>query len=289
MRSFLTSALAASLLSLFACNLSPPLFANAAGVHEKSPSLAGPLGKDCLQGSKYTGEPKGKNLTIAGMPTYVSEASRHGDHSSGNGVAKVIMFFSDVFGPFYINNELLQDYFASKGFHVLGPDYFFGDPIQNHDGEAGFNQTEWMDKSIQQADANLPGWITKVKETYGPNAKYSAVGYCFGAPHAMNIGASDDVVATAFAHPAFLTEDHFNLLRKPLLMSCAETDVTFPTESLRRSHDLLSQQNATYHLQIFSNTTHGFATRSDPEDPNSTWAKEQSAKSVVEWFNRFSV
>ncbi|TFK21071.1 alpha/beta-hydrolase [Coprinopsis marcescibilis] len=260
-----------------------PLFANAASAHEKSPSLAGPLDKDCLQGSKYTGEPKGRNLTIAGVQTYVSEASRHGGHWSGNGGAKVIIFFSDVFGPFYINNELLQDYFASKGFHVLGPDYF-GDPIQNHGGETGFNQTEWLEKSVQQADTKLPGWITKVRGTYVSNAKYSAVGYCFGAPYAMNIGATGDVVAsTRFAHPAFLTEDHFNRLTSEV-----ETDVTFPPESLRRSHDLLSQQNATYHLQVFSNTTHGFATRSDPEDPNSTWAKEQSAKSVVEWFNRFS-
>ncbi|TFK23903.1 alpha/beta-hydrolase [Coprinopsis marcescibilis] len=275
MRSILASALAACHLHIFSSNVSPSFFVNAA----TSPSLAGPMGKECLEGSKYTGQTKGRNMTIAGVPTYVLV-----------NVTKVIMYFPDIFGPFYINNELLQDHFASQGFHVLSPDYFFGDPVQNHDGEPGFNQTEWLDKSVQQANDSVPGWIRAVRELYGPNAKYSAVGYCFGAPYAMNVGATDDVVATAFAHPGLLTEDHFYRLTKPLLMSCAvETDFTFSTEALRRSHDILTETNATYHLQVFSGTIHGFTTRSDPNVPNSVWAKEQSAKSVVNWFNRFSV
>lgn len=66
-------------------------------------------------------------------------------------------------------------------------------------------------------------------------------GYCFGAPFVMDICATDKVKAGAFAHPAFLNEEHFRNLKRsyfsfyfhcviintliillgPLLLSCA--------------------------------------------------------------------
>ncbi|TFK21082.1 alpha/beta-hydrolase [Coprinopsis marcescibilis] len=259
------------------------LFPSAAfGDSVASPILAGSIGKDCVEGAVHSGHALGKNISIADVPTYFAEPA------SEPAVKKVILFLSDVYSPFYINNQLLQDEFASNGFYVLGIDYFFGDPIQDNQGRPGFNQTAWFNKSRKQAEESLPKWLAAVRQIYGADAKYGAVGYCFGAPYALELGATENVIASAFAHPSGLTEDHFNKLKKPLLLSCAETDSSFPTASLRRASDILAQRKATYHLQIFSGTTHGFATRADPTIPNAVWAKEQSAKSVVEWFNRFS-
>jgi hypothetical protein len=96
------------------------------------------------------------------------------------------------------------------GYHVLGIDYFFGDPIQNHDGEVGFNRTAWINKSRQQATDSLPKWTEQVKKDVGADAKFTAVGksfqwlywrilekinemdvigYCFGAPYSMDASA----------------------------------------------------------------------------------------------------
>ncbi|TFK21084.1 alpha/beta-hydrolase [Coprinopsis marcescibilis] len=240
----------------------------------QSSSLARDYGPDCLEGFTYSGRVQGKNITIAGVPTYSARPSKN------SGTKKVIMFFPDVFGPFYVNNELLQDQFASQGYHVFGIDYFFGDPIQIAQTRPNFNQTEWILKSVQQAAESVPRWIEGVRQLHGANSKYNAVGYCFGAPYAMDIGSTDKVVATAFAHPSALNEEHFRRLTK--------ADTAFPVESVRRAHDILSANNASYHLQVFSGVTHGFAIRSDPENSNAVWAKEESAKSVIEWFNRFS-
>jgi len=198
------------------------------------------------------------------------------------------LFLADVFGPFYINAQLLQDYYASYGFIVLGIDYFFGDPIHLHTDEANFDRGAWMAKSREQAKAAFPKWIQGVRDIYGTDAVYSAVGYCFGGPFALELATTDNVVAAAFAHPAFLNEDHFKKLTKPLLLSCAETDHTFPVESRRRAEDILFEIKATYHLQLFSGVTHGFGTRGDPEVENSRWAKEKSAHEIIDWFIRFS-
>ncbi|KAF6745240.1 Alpha/Beta hydrolase protein [Ephemerocybe angulata] len=250
-----------------------------------SPTLAGPIGPHCTQGTKLVGRGIGSNITIADVPTYFTSPTV----APGEGQPKkVLLFYSDVYGAFHTNNQLLQDYFATQGFYVLGIDYFFGDPIQAHDGEVGWNQAAWFQKSRQQAADALPKWIAAVREQYGSDAKYSAAGYCFGGIYAVQAGASDDFVAAAFAHPAELTEDHFNQLKKPLLLSCAETDATFPTPSRNRAADILAKNKARYHLQVFSGTVHGFATRGDPADENALWAMEESRRSIAQWFNRFS-
>jgi hypothetical protein len=71
--------------------------------------LAGPIEKHCIEGAKYEGTARGKNVTFAGVPTYVSKPA-----PSPAKTKRVILFFY-VYGPFYENNFLLQDHFASKG------------------------------------------------------------------------------------------------------------------------------------------------------------------------------
>jgi hypothetical protein len=76
--------------------------------------IAHPHCEDCFTGVKHSGDPVGHTVEIANIPTYVSEpplsiVATHG------GPKKVVLFFSDVYGPFYVNNQLLQDYFASQG------------------------------------------------------------------------------------------------------------------------------------------------------------------------------
>ncbi|KAL0057822.1 hypothetical protein AAF712_015522 [Marasmius tenuissimus] len=249
-----------------------------------SATLAGPPTSDhCVSGVKHSGNPAGKQITIANVPTYISEPK-----DVQGGVKKVILFYADVWGPFHINNQLLQDYFAENGFIVVGIDYFLGDPIGLHTDEAGFNRDAWFSKSRAQAERLIPGWLEAVRQQYGTSAKYSAVGYCFGGPYAMDIAASDFAVAAAFAHPAALTEDHFRKVKKPLFLSCAEDDHTFPLASRRRGEDILVEIKANYTIQVFSGVSHGFAARGDPQVADIRWAKEESARGIITWFKRFS-
>ena len=67
----------------------------------------------------------------------------------------------------------------------------------------------------------------------------------------------------AFAHPSYLTEAHFEKVKLPLLLSCAETDMTFPTPSRTRAVEILTERKIEYYLQVFSGVGHGFAIRGD--------------------------
>lgn len=248
-----------------------------------SPTLAAAPGDCCLTSFKHIGTATGATTTFAGTNTYVSEPKE-----ALTGPKKVILFFADVFGPFNLNNQLVQDHFARCGFTVLGPDYFFGDPIGGHLEEAGWDRAAWMAKSRKNADECVPRWLEAVKEKYGNDAKYSAVGYCFGAPYTVNTAATGLLVAAAFAHPAFLDESHFEKIKAPLLMSCAEVDHTFPLDARRRAEDILVQRKCQYHIQVFSGVEHGFASKGNLQDPNVCWAKEESARGIAQWFQRFS-
>ncbi|TFK63056.1 alpha/beta-hydrolase [Pluteus cervinus] len=248
--------------------------------------LAGPPGDHCITGFKHTGTPVGKAIEVAGVPTYLSEPPT-GSTTEG-APKKVVLYFADVHGPLYVNCQLLQDYFASHGYHVLGIDYFLGDPIHIHTDDPNFDRQAWIAKSRKQAAELVPKWVEAVREIYGADARYSGVGYCFGGPPVLELATTGKLVAAAFAHPASLTEDHFTNLKAPLLLSCAETDKSFPAESRRRAEDLLIEAKAQYHIQVFAGVSHGFAVRGNPDNENERWAKEESARSIIGWFNRFS-
>ena len=73
----------------------------------ESKVLAHPPGDHCVTGVKHTGDPQGKIEEINGVETYVAFPS-----SKAKGV---ILFYADVFGPLYVNNMLIMDYFAEQG------------------------------------------------------------------------------------------------------------------------------------------------------------------------------
>jgi hypothetical protein len=75
----------------------------------QSTVLAGrPLAGDCcVKGVEHFGEPSGETITIAGIQTYTPKHLPPKDSSShvDNLDKKIILYFADVFGLFYINAQ----------------------------------------------------------------------------------------------------------------------------------------------------------------------------------------
>ncbi|KAH7913222.1 dienelactone hydrolase [Hygrophoropsis aurantiaca] len=245
-----------------------------------SPVLAGAPGSCCITGVKHTGTPMGRTEQIGGMETYVSELP-----TQKTSRTNIILFFADVFGPMWINNKLVQDFFAVQGFTVLGPDYFFGFGVVNH--PKGYDTNGWISTAVKPAWDAFSAWIDAVKKYLNhiplpvfksgtENVTYCAVGYCFGGPFVMHLAAEDWITACAMAHPAFLEESHFEKQK--------EADENFPTESRHRAEAIMAEHKGTYYFQLFSHVNHGFAVRIELE----CWAKEESARAVKEWFVRFT-
>jgi hypothetical protein len=78
-------------------------------------ALAGPISDCCVKTVQHAGQPRGNKVEIAGIPTYVTGPT---SPTTGTGAKRVVLYFPDVFGPFYLNGQLLQDYYAAQGAQV---------------------------------------------------------------------------------------------------------------------------------------------------------------------------
>jgi len=149
--------------------------------------------------------------------------------------------------------------------------------VQNylHRLDQGYSiDNDFVPSKLDRAKQITPPWIEAVREQFGTSdTKWVTVGYCFGAPFVVDLLAEDWVLSHlrittgAFAHPAILNEDHFYNLKLPLLLSCSGVDHTFPLEFRHRAEDILIEIKATYHIQLFSGLSHGFALRGNLDDP----------------------
>ncbi|KAJ7910094.1 dienelactone hydrolase [Mycena leptocephala] len=253
------------------------------------PVLAKPPGDCCT--------PTGKFITIADVNTYIAHPPNQAQEN------RVILYFPDVWGiDTFTNGQLLCDYYASQGTQCLIANQFFVqltmDPVHLHrksrgdvTTEPGFDFEAWKAKHMAFAAVAVPKWIDALKAQFGtPETKYAVVGYCFGAPYVMDAlsESSSTACVGAFGHPAFLNESHFKIVPvKPLFLSCAETDHTFPAPARHRAEELLTTGKRTFYIQLFSGVEHGFALRGNMDDAYERFTKEESANGIVRWFTKF--
>ncbi|KAF2212747.1 hypothetical protein CERZMDRAFT_111797 [Cercospora zeae-maydis SCOH1-5] len=253
--------------------------------------IAHPSAACCVSGKIHSGDPKGRTENILDVETYIATP----DPSKANG--NIILYFPDIFALF-TNSKLMMDGWAEAGYLVLGPDYFRGDAIYKHkkdlhdpNDNPTFDFSAWLAKHREFSHPFVPKWVEEVKKQYGkPETKFVCTGYCYGAPYVCDQLSDKGIcVAGAFAHPAFLQEEHFENIKKPLFLSCAEIDQTFPKELRRRAVDILDEKKVRYQVQVFQGVSHGFALRGDMDDKWQRYAKEASFQGILDWFDWWSV
>ncbi|EUC28987.1 hypothetical protein COCCADRAFT_107727 [Bipolaris zeicola 26-R-13] len=247
--------------------------------------LAKPAGLCCLKGSIHSGQPQGKTEQIDGVETYIATP----DPKIANG--NVLLFFPDAFG-LYVNSHLMMDAFASCGYLTLGVDYFLGDPVWKHTWsplkDTSFDMNAWKEKHHKSSEEIAAKWTAAVMSRYGTSekTKFACVGYCWGARIVCQQLSKDGICKVgAIAHPSFMNESHVSAVEAPLYIAAPSTDSLFLPDARARTVEILTQSEKNFNMQIFSNVTHGFATRGNLTDSYEKWAKEQCFENFVEWFD----
>ncbi|EJU04300.1 alpha/beta-hydrolase [Dacryopinax primogenitus] len=233
-----------------------------------------------MQAVKHEGTTVGEKEEIAGIPCYVS-------YPPSKSTEKVILFCCDVFGPWYKNNQLLMDFFATGGYTVVAPDYFGGEKLEEIREAPGFDFGGWVTPHRAKAESYLDKFVPAMKEKFNGKA-YGVVGYCFGGKDVVDSLKKGWATAGATCHPAFITEEALGGLdKRAIFFSCSEIDHTFPAEGRHKAEEILAKNKIPYHFQLFADVAHGFAIRGDMSDENQRWAKETSAWSLLSWFDRW--
>ena len=79
-------------------------------------TIANSPGQCCLKSVEHTGTARGTIEKIAGVDTYISRPANLGEDR------RIILFFADVYGPFFLNSQLIMDYWASHGIRKVWSD-----------------------------------------------------------------------------------------------------------------------------------------------------------------------
>ncbi|PSN68844.1 alpha/beta-hydrolase [Corynespora cassiicola Philippines] len=192
---------------------------------------------DCFRGGKATGDPQGTTTTLHGVSTYIAGPPDFQPKS-----ASTIIYFTDAFGPTFLNNKLLADAYASgTGLSVLVPDLIPGgaisaDALELMDG-AGASVSLfdipgqlWRAWSVARVLSHFapflwrayPSYRTctqpcvefarKVRAEMPEGAKLGVAGFCWGGYQALALsamaavdGGEDRLVDAEFcAHPSAL-------------------------------------------------------------------------------------
>lgn len=92
----------------------------------KETPLSKPCTKDCWIAVKHSGTPVGSFEEIGGLNTYVSlpPADSKYIHAKAGGeggveYGRVLLWFPDVHSATFLNNQLVMDWFASRGASFL--------------------------------------------------------------------------------------------------------------------------------------------------------------------------
>lgn len=234
-----------------------------------------PPGECCTSCNIHEGTPFGKYETVHGLDTYVV-----GDSSS-----RLIVILTDIFGYKLNNTLLLADQFSKAGYKVLIPDILKNDPFDS--GKEDLQS--WFPRHVPDITKPIvDGFLKALREEVGKNVFIGAVGYCFGAKYAVQHIAEDGVVdVAAIAHPSFVSIEEVAAIKKPIIISAAQTDQIFTTELRHETEAKLVEIGARFQIDLFSGVEHGFAVRGDILNPAVKYSKEKTLADQIKFFSLF--
>ncbi|KAJ7178605.1 alpha/beta-hydrolase [Mycena crocata] len=224
-----------------------------------------------------TAKPKGNNVTINGVLTYVSLPKKKYDPTIA------LLLLTDVFGLPSPDNLLLADEWAAAGFQTYAPDYLNGDAIPP-DGDF----TEWL---VNHGEAQTtPPLLAVIKALKAHGVKQIAVtGYCFGGLYATRLVQNNTVTVGTMAHPSLLgVPSDFDLIKGvshvPVEINNAELDTGFtPAVAAQTDALMVGQYAPGYSRKQFDGVAHGFAVRANASDPVQVAAKQGVFDTSLAW------
>ncbi|AGO12065.1 AaceriADR406Wp [[Ashbya] aceris (nom. inval.)] len=229
----------------------------------------------CVKGARHEGDSAGRLCEVYGLETYEVGAG-----------TRVIVVLTDIYGHRFKNVQLIADQIAEAGYRVLVPDILQGDAVERLDGSVNFG--EWLERHGPAVTGKIVAeYMQRVRE--GGASFVGVTGYCFGAKYAVQqVGPDGYADACAVAHPSFLELEEVARVRKPILISAAETDPQFPAETRWAAEKELAGIGATYQIDLFSGVTHGFAVRGDLAEEAVRYAMGKVVGDQICWMGRFA-
>ena len=212
-----------------------------------------------------TAPPQSQNITLGSMNTL--------QIGSGN---KLLLYLMDING-WAPPAVALATAYATAGFNVFMPDYFFG-----YNG-----RTCGCDVDSTTGLARLA--VADLRKMY-PGRQIFSTGYCWGGGVGLRLASGDNQVdAAAVAHASSVTSAVFNATVAPVFAAMPQNDAGFNVQvpsfmaSLTCTGPTCRGREAAF--KVYPGVGHGFAVSVNISDANAVLQKARSFNDTVSFFN----
>lgn len=232
----------------------------------------------CVElGAKQIYTAQGVEVEIDQLKTY----------KTGSGKTAIV-FFTDIFGFALINSRRVADFLAEKlDVTVLIPDLFEGDPIDPNDPNRNESLISWRERHpFEKTCPMAERFVSSIENQF---QSIFLIGFCYGGKITVDLiikeKINEKIRATAVGHPSRLVETEAELIRRPILFLCAETDHAFPSELRQNFEKILSPTGLSTFID-YPGTSHGFVIR--PEDkPEILQQRDKALDDAVQFFRKY--
>lgn len=241
----------------------------AAIVHEHSQCLDNPPDMSSLRGVQ-AGEVV--DDLPGGFRAYVTGPSKS---------SHAVVLASDFYGFEAPILRKIADQVAAKGYYVVVPDFFHGDPYTDSK-----ILSEWIKSHspVTAAQDAKPLFASLKNE----GKSIGVGGYCWGGKFATEMAKTDDIKVAVLSHPAYVIVDDMKEVKWPIEILGAQNDTITPPEQVRQFDQALRQRmDIEYFVKIFPRVAHGFACRYNTTDPFAVKSAEQALAYMLDWFNKY--
>ncbi|CAL1699075.1 unnamed protein product [Somion occarium] len=246
---------------------------------------------DCVSGMVHKGTPKGNEITVASLPTYVT-----GDEKG----SRIVIFGPDIFGWRFVNTRLLADEYASKGFLVFLPDLFDGrdlpqwtlsvrDPVL--ESPTLFQRiarpfalsvlVPFVLRNSHETQISKFTALVNLLRNDHPGAKFGMVGFCWGGRYAIVLNSL--FYATVTAHPSLVKyPEELEGISKPISFALAEDDHNYDAMRGKDTERRLKEKGLTeFEVVVYKGVRHGWTLRGNMEDEQKRQARDQAFMQAV--------
>ena len=242
--------------------------------------------KHCVEVFIWQGEPTGKEVTVAGLGTYVARPKE----TKTDG--KAILFIHDIWGWKMVNNRLLCDNICQLAqIPVFMPDLYAGDVLLNDEEKAAGKKPDFVaflnSHSVETTDPLIRSVLDELRASHGITA-VGAVGYCWGGKYSLRFSSHDIVKAVVACHPTRVQPSlDLRGVNVPVLLLLAEQDPPLTDEIKQEMAAILKQAGVVSESVTYPGTKHGFSVRCDESDTLARTGRDQATQRTAEWFLSF--
>ncbi|KAK7264537.1 hypothetical protein RJT34_32146 [Clitoria ternatea] len=197
----------------------------------------------------------------------------------------VILLASDFYGYQAPLLRKLADKVGTKGYHVVVPDFFNGDPFDPNN--ASRPQDIWLKDHPPEKGIETAKVVVEALKHKGAYA-IGAAGFCWGGKPAVDLGNSGHTKVTVLLHPAFVTNNDIERTNISIAILGGQNDTITPPSQIKQYEEILNAKKPEVEslVKIFPGVSHGWTLRYDPNDPEAVKDAEKAHEIMLDWFDK---